>query len=130
MNELILPRIISVGIYNSQAVIKTKAVSPNRKTTLFELEMPIGDGGTSYIDNESHPISENMLICAKPGQLRHTKFPYKCYYIHMIAHPGEIYDILTETPVFFETAKTDIYKSLFSGMINHYNTFSAACCSC
>ena len=42
----------------------------------------------------------------------------------MIAHHGEIYDILTETPVFFETDKTDIYKLLFSAMINHYNTFS------
>lgn len=119
-----LPKIVAIGIYDSSIIKPNITISQSRKVSMFEIELPIDDGGISYVDSVSKPIRTNMLICAKPGQIRHTKFPYKCYYIHMIAQPGDIYDILTEIPVFFETTKADIYKSLFSVMINHYNAFS------
>jgi hypothetical protein len=105
--EIILPQIVAIGIYNAQIAIKNRTISKNRKTTMFELELPIGSGGISYINDESHPITENMVICAKPGQIRHTRLPFKCYYIHMIVNDGYLGDILTTLPNYIDLSDTD-----------------------
>ena len=120
-----LPEIAAAGIYDSQIAMKNTAVSKNRKTSMFEIELPITDGGVSYIDSGSSPIHPGMLICAKPGQIRHTKFPFKCLYVHVIVHEGPLYDILMHTPNFFETNKYETYKKLFSRIIRHYNSLSS-----
>ncbi len=120
MNELILPQFVSVGIYNAQIAYKNRSVSPNRKTTMFELELPIGDGGISHIDDEAYPISENEVICAKPGQTRHTRLPFKCYYIHIIVQEGQLFDLLTSLPNYIEMQDTSRVRELFSAMYEHY----------
>ena len=62
MKEILLPGIIALGIYNAPNSAKNKTLSPRRKTTMFEIELPIENGGISYIDDESHTIVENMII--------------------------------------------------------------------
>ena len=122
MKDIILPQIVSVGIYNAQIAIKNKLVSNNRKTTMFEIELPISDGGTSYIDNTSHTISENIIICAKPGQMRHTKLPFMCYYIHMIINDGPLFDILSSLPNYIDLSDTCEIKEIFTLLREHYDT--------
>ena len=97
MKKIDLPEIVAMGIYNSQIVFKNKSISPKRKTTMFEIELPLNNGGISYINDTSHSIAENVVICAKPGQIRHTRLPFKCYYIHMIVNEGQIFDVLSST---------------------------------
>lgn len=113
---ILLPEIVSVGIYNAQLVFKNRAVSPNRKTTMFEIELPIGEGGVSYIDDTAHPISERTVICAKPGQMRHTRLPFKCFYVHIIINQGQVYDILTALPDFIELSDTGHLREIFREM--------------
>ncbi len=119
---MILPEIVAIGIYNSQVAVKNLKISKNRKTSMFEIELPIEEGGISYIDAGSKQIRPDMIICAKPGQTRHTRFPFRCYYVHMIIHSGPLYDILIHTPDFFETAKADVYKKIFTELVKHYST--------
>ena len=119
-----LPKIVAVGIYNSHIATKNLKISKKRKTSMFEIELPMEEGGISYIDGNSKRINSNMIICAKPGQVRHTKFPFKCYYVHMIIHGGSLYDSLMCIPDFFETDMGDIYKSIFQKLMKHYNTLS------
>ena len=114
---MILPEIVTAGIYNSQLAAKNTKISKNRKTSMFEIELPIEEGGISYIDSNSKKITTNMIICAKPGQIRHTKFPFKCYYVHIIIHSGALYDILMNVPDFFETGKSETYKKIFTKLI-------------
>jgi len=121
---MLLPEIVAVGIYNSQIVARNTAISKNRNTSMFEIELPIENGGISYIGSNSKHITPNMIICAKPGQSRHTKFPFKCYYVHMIIHDGPLFDILMNAPDFFETDKADLYKEIFVKLIKHYNTLA------
>lgn len=116
---MILPEILTVGVYNSQYLTKNTVVSKNRKTTKFEIELPIEEGGISYIDDNSMPITPNMVICAKPGQIRHTKFPYKCYFLHIILHSDILYDTLMNAPDFFETEQPEIYKTVFTKLIKY-----------
>ena len=121
---MILPEIVAVGIYDSKIIAKNTAISKNRKTSMFEIELPVEDGGISYIDSGARQIKTNMMICAKPGQLRHTRFPFKCYYVHMIIHKGALYDALMNMPDFLETDKGETYKKLFKKLIRHYNTLA------
>ena len=120
MKDLILPKFVSVGIYNAQIAYKNKTVTPNRKTTMFELELPIGDGGISHIDDEAHPISDNVVFCVKPGQTRHTRLPFKCYYIHMIVKEGQLFDLLTSLPNYIDMPDTTRIRELFALMHEHY----------
>ena len=122
MKEIVLPQIVAIGIFNSQIAIKNRTISKKRKTTMFELELPIGKGGVSYIDDESHPIDENMVICAKPGQIRHSRLPFKCYYIHMIVNDGYLGDILTTLPNYIEFSDTNQIKEIFISLCDLYNT--------
>lgn len=122
MKKIVLPQIVAIGIYNAQIAIKNQTISKNRKTTMFELELPIGNGGMSYIDDESHPIHENMVICAKPGQIRHTRLPFKCYYIHMIVNEGDLGDTLAALPNYIDFSDTDQIKEIFISLCEHYNT--------
>lgn len=122
MKEIILPKIISIGIYNAQVALKNKVVSKNRKTTMFEIELPIENGGISYIDNEAHSISNNLVICAKPGQIRHTRLPFKCYYIHLIASNGLLFDILSSFPNYIELSDTETIKKIFLSLYEYDNT--------
>lgn len=121
---MILPEIVAAGIYDSKIAVKNATISKNRNTTMFELELPIEKGGISYIDYNSFPINTNMIICAKPNQKRHTKFPFKCYYVHIIINNGPLYEILMNIPDFYETAKYDIYLKIFKNLIKHYNSLS------
>ncbi len=120
---VILPEIVEVGFFNSQVVNKNVKISKSRKTTTFEIELSTEAGGTLYIDGASTPITPNMLICAKPDQTRHSRFPYKCYYVHITVNSGDIYDILMNVSTFFETDKLDVYKDIFVKLVKHYNSF-------
>ncbi len=113
MSKIILPQRVWVGRYNAQVAIKNRTVSKDRKVTQFEIELPMESGGTSYIDGKTHPITKDLIICAKPGQVRHTTLPFKCFYIHMVVREGLLYDILMDLPNFIENANTERVRKIF-----------------
>ena len=121
MKDIVLPEVITAGIYNVSLTEKNRTTK-KRKTTMFELELPLCDGGISFTDGESVPITSDLLICAKPDRVRHTKPPFKCYYVHMILHEGLLYDMLAELPDYFVTKKREEYKALFTQLIDFYNS--------
>lgn len=124
--EIILPKIVATGIYNAALAHKNTVTTKNRKTTMFELELPTEDGGISFIDGEAHPITKNSVICAKPGQIRHTRLPFKCYYIHIIVNEGELCDRLSKIPHFVNTddGEREIYEKFFKEITVLYNASS------
>ncbi len=122
MKDMVLPQIVAVGTYNAQVALKNKTVSKNRKTTMFELELPIVEGGISYIDSDSHAISENLVISAKPGQMRHTRLPFKCYYVHIALNEGRIFDMLSSFPNYVELENADEIKELFTALCEYYDS--------
>ena len=124
MENIILPQIVAVGIYNAQLAVKNRTVTKNRKTTMFEIELPIEDGGITYIDDDFLPISADTVICAKPGQTRHTRLPFKCYYIHLIVSSGALYGTLTEISNFVKLPSTDRIRDIFVKMCELYGDSS------
>lgn len=122
--KLTLPEIVAVGIYDSELAVKNKniEVTKNRKTTMFEIELPVEKGGISYIDSDKMYINTDMLICAKPGQIRHTKLPFKCYYIHIIVPEGELCDNLMSVPCYVTTGLYEEYCELFVKLCKYYGS--------
>ena len=120
--DIQLPEIVASGIYNTRIFAGSKTVTKNRKTTMFEIELPLEKGGISNINSEAMPIDTNMIICAKPGQLRHTKLPYKCRYIHIIIKSGSLYDMLLCTPNFIKTNRYSEYYDIFSKICYYADT--------
>lgn len=117
-----LPQIEVIGIYHSLKVGPNNKITKNRKTTMFEIELPMEPGGISYIGSDFMPITTNLVICAKPGQVRHTKFPFKCYYIHMTLSQGYLYDTLMHMPDFLITKHPEVYREIFAKLCKYYDT--------
>ena len=120
--RIVLPQIVSIGIYNSQTAVKNRAVTKERATGMFEIELPMEEGGASFIDGAEAPVSPMRMICAKAGQIRKTRLPFKCYYIHMILHEGYLYDALMQTPSFIEITDREKYLSLFQRLCRYYES--------
>jgi AraC-like DNA-binding protein len=120
--EIILPQMIAAGIYNAQLANKNRTVSANRRTTMFEIELPIEAGGISYVDDSLHRIQTDTLICAKPNQIRHTRLPFKCYYIHFILSGGVLYEMLQEMPTYLRTEDREKYASLFEKLCECFDS--------
>ncbi len=116
MKSITLPVLVAAGIFNASLAYKSRMITPNRKTTMFEIELPIMDGGISYINDTSRPISKDTVICAKPGQIRHTKLPFKCYFVHIIAKEGRLYDILSALPDYIELSDREKILETFAAL--------------
>lgn len=84
------------------------------------IKIPAEAGGVSWINSEYSEIKPSLVICAKPGQTRQTKLPYKCYYIHFILKHGTLYDALMDAENFVKTDRYEQYKSVFEKM-NRYS---------
>lgn len=109
----------SLGIFNSQIFRCGTPISDIRESNLFEIELPIENGGISFIDNESEKITPRMIICAKPGQKRHTKFPFKCYYIHIHMTDSELAKALSRLPNFIQISDSETYINIYKSLITH-----------
>lgn len=119
---MILPEIVSIGIYNFQKAHPKTTVSKKRKANMFEIELPAQKGGISFIEADSSPIEPNIIICTKPGQIRHTKAPLECYYIHMIINGGLLSDILLNLPEYISIDNYGYYKEIFYDLYKYYST--------
>ena len=80
MDGFDFPTYFRIGVYDSLKTVPHLKNTPPRIANLFELELPIEQGGIAFIDDSSTPITTNTVICAKPGQIRHTILPYKCFF--------------------------------------------------
>jgi len=122
MENIVLPEIVAIGVYNAELAVKNREITKNRKTTMFEIELPTEKGGISHINEETVPITGDLLICAKPGQTRHTRLPFKCYYIHMMISGGALYDILMNAPNYITVDNAEKYLEIFKKLCNYYDT--------
>ena len=107
------PRVVAAGIYDAAVAQKGRSRSSPRQPSMFELELPLDAGGISYVGGEKMPISPSTFICARPGEKRHTRFPFRCYYLHLTVSEGPVFEALSSLPAFVLVEKPERYRSLF-----------------
>ncbi len=71
------------GIFDSGIFRKNAVKSQNRLVDCYELELFHNDTGVSYVNGVKHPVRRGMILCAKPGQIRHSDFPVRCSFIRV-----------------------------------------------
>lgn len=120
MHDNIIPRIANLGLFDFKLKYGSILISERRCVNSYEIELPMIDGGFSYIDNEIYPIEANRVICAKPGQWRRTEAPFVCKYIHIIPNDGEVCNILKTLPNSISLKNTDMICTLFDEIIQEY----------
>ena len=79
------------GVFDSQVMRKAQVRSADRTAHNYELELFHTQAGISYINGTQYMIRRGMLLCAKPGQIRHSDFPVCCSFIRI--PPGSDADI-------------------------------------
>ncbi len=121
MSELILPKIVNAGIYDASTAHKNKTETRKRRVSLFELEIPMENGGVSHINDTEYPILADHVICGKPGQLRYTMLPFRCYFVHLLVEKGSLYEYLSILPDHFQVPEREKYCQLFSDIITAFS---------
>lgn len=112
-----LPAVIQAGVFYSPALGRAGEETPERTVPGYEIELPLEKGGVSYIDDRNAAITPNTVICAKPGQVRHTKLPLKTYYVHLSACEGTLREVLSNMPSFVSITDPEGYWELFKKMV-------------
>lgn len=94
-----LPRNITCG-YCDCSEFGSKAVSPKRTVTKFEIEFYLEDAKTTICDGKVYAIRKHHIQIAKPGQIRHSELPFRTAYLKFDAD-GEIAERLSKIPEYF-----------------------------
>lgn len=111
----------SCGIYDSFLEYGNIPTSPERTTTMFEIEIPLEKSGTVHINDDIISLTPDIIICAKPGQRRSSKLPFKCFYIQFSLAEGELYSKLAALPNMIKPLNCEKYYDYFRS-INKYIT--------
>ena len=118
--------IVASGIYYSDIMRRGVLVSQDRKVESYEIDVPIGAGGLSFVDGESMPITDGLVIFARPGQMRHTKFPLRCAYIHTTVSDPALCAMLAAVPSFIMTDRAESYREIIKKIDRHASAAEAA----
>lgn len=110
---------IYCGIFDSGILRKNAVKSQDRTVTCYEIELFHTDTGTSYVDEKKHPVRRGMLLCTKPGQVRHSEFPVRCSFIRIFPEGAKrtgvkaILDALPDCMYSKDEGKTEHLMGLF-----------------
>lgn len=119
--DLILPKIIAIGVFDADVRYKEMIETKDRNVSFFEIDLVTEDGGEAYVNGKNFTIKENTIICAKPGDIRHTVLPFRCFYIHMAIKNGLIYDVFSRIPSHFVPKNVSEIKEVYLNLIEAYN---------
>lgn len=114
------PQILSAGIFDSSIAEKDVTQSLPRHIKIYQIEIPIENGGAFYIDSAEYPITPNIIVCTKPGQLRYTRFPLRCLYIHIAPDDGLVCKYLSQLPDITEPEQISKYYQQLSDISMSY----------
>ncbi len=110
---------IYCGIYNSDVINGTTVRSRERTVMFYELELFHERLGVSHVDGKAYQTERGMLLCAKPGQIRHSVFPVKCSFIRIFTEELDpslkaMLDSLPDITYISDKDETDDLLGLFT----------------
>lgn len=87
------------GVFDSSILRKAQAKSADRTVQCYELEIFHTQAGTSYVNGSKYSTRRGMILCAKPGQIRHSDFPVCCSYIRIpLGRDADVENLLSQLP--------------------------------
>lgn len=104
------------GIFDSSISRKNETRSPERRVQVYEIELYHTDSGVSHIDGTAYPIRRGMLLCARPGQVRHSLLPIRSSYIWVRPEAAlkQVLDSLPQCTYIKDPEQTERLLQLFT----------------
>lgn len=109
-----LPIVTASGVFDSQKEYPDNLLSPKRSVTAFEIELFETNSGTSFIDGVPHEIKRGNLLIAKPGMIRNSRLPFRCFFIHFTTNDPAILSLLNKLPAFIDGDHYEKLRGYFS----------------
>lgn len=106
------------GIFDSDVKFPKIQESQNRPVTEYELELYATETpGQTCLDGVWYPLEQGTCICAKPGAVRRSRLPFRCFYIHLRTEDPELRQLLDQLPDRFVLWQLQELLQLFSQML-------------
>lgn len=114
---------LQCGVFDSTILRRDHAKSQDRRVIYYEVELFHTASGVSHVEGKRYPTRRGMLLCAKPGQVRHSEFPVKCSFLRVAPHrDADVDRLLSAAPdcLYIEDeGKIEELMGLFSKMGAH-----------
>lgn len=107
------------GVFDSNVKFPAMIVTEERPVEEYELELYTADcPGSSWIDGVWRPLKHGTFICAKPGQIRKSRLPFKCHYIHLQTKDASLCSLLDALPHYFMLWQLQEPVQIFQEMLS------------
>lgn len=110
------PTVIRAGHYNSRKRQADGLHTEPRTPGNYELDMFSEDGGIAYYNGESKQIRKGDILLARPGDVRHSILPVRCYYVHFTATDPSLIALLDSMSGFAHTDRYSAMEQLFQSL--------------
>ena len=113
---------IDTGYFDSVQsdwIHRKKTTTPPRVCLNYEIELYLSKSGTTFINEVKYDIEQYSLIVCKPGDVRYSVNPFKCYYLYISAEDGIIKDILDSLPPQMQAFNAKIFLDRFFSLLKY-----------
>ena len=94
--------VLEFGIFDSNVKFPKMITTSQRQSDCYELEFHAVDSpGQTYLNGQWYPLLHGTFVCAKPGAVRKSLLPFKCYYIHIQTQDPTLLSMLDRLPDLF-----------------------------
>ena len=112
-------QIIYYGVFDSRVAYPKLTYSRPRYVNRFELELFTEDlSGISYIDDVAYPLKKGQFICGKPGQIRYSQLPTRCYYVHLTTEDPGLLALLHSLPDGCQLSDFTAVQQIFQDLVS------------
>ena len=110
--------ILEYGVFDSNVKFPKMVESQPRDVNIYELELYTSDTfGKAYMNGIWYSVGHGSFICAKPGDVRKSRLPFKCHYIHLSTHDPDLKELLDALPRHFTLWQLQGAMQLFHEML-------------
>lgn len=107
------------GVFDSNIKFPKLGITAERPVEEYELEFYTADcPGSSWIDGSWQSLKHGTFICAKPGQTRKSRLPFKCHYIHLTTQDQFLRNLLDALPNYFTLWQLQEPVQIFQEMLS------------
>lgn len=113
---------IDTGYFDSVQsdwIHKKKANTPPRVCKNYEIELYLSKSGATYINETKYDIEQYSIVIAKPGDVRYSVGPFKCYYLYLDAEDGTIKELLDSLPPQMQAFSAKVFLDRFFSLLKY-----------
>ena len=106
------------GVFDSHVKYPDDVLSPRRTVQEYEIELYTEDQtGVAYLNGMARPLKRGAVLCAKPGTVRNSRFPFRCLYVHLRTEDVLLSQMLDTLPLHGSISDLSTVEALFRRII-------------